>query len=147
MGWTHHWQREAELPAKPFEDAVADCRKLFELLKAPLADSKGYGQPEFTNDKIAFNGANGCVCEPFIINRIQQMHLGKNIVLGCCKTEHLPYDLCVQCTLIILKHHFGDAIKVTSDVTDSGWDEAKKACTEYLGYGNNFCLAEKPQVM
>jgi hypothetical protein len=142
MGWTHYWQREIELPAKSFADATTDCRKLFELLKTPLGDVKGKGEPVLAEDKIMFNGINGHSCEPFIINRIQPPRPGRSIVRGYCKTEHLPYDLCVQCTLIILKHHLGDAIKITSDGTDYDWEEARKACTKYLGYGDNFCLGQ-----
>jgi hypothetical protein len=59
MGWTHYWQREIELPAKSFAEAVADCRKIFNLLKAPLGDAEGKGEPVLAEDKIIFNGANG----------------------------------------------------------------------------------------
>jgi hypothetical protein len=70
MGWTHYWQREIELPAKPFADAVAECRKIFNLLKAPLGDAEGKNEPVLTEDKIVFNGADGYGCEPFIVSRL-----------------------------------------------------------------------------
>ncbi len=142
MGWTHYWQREVELPAKPFAEAVADCRKIFNLLKVPLGGAEGKGEPVLAQDKLEFNGADGCGCEPLIVNRIQSPRYGKTILRGYCKTEHLPYDLCVRCTLIILKHHLGDAIKVMSDGTNYDWDEARTACAKYLGYGNDFCLGQ-----
>jgi len=140
MGWTHYWQRDIELPVKPFAEAVADCRKIFNLLKVPIGDAEGKGEPMLTDDKIEFNGADGYGCEPFIINRIQQPRHGRTIVAERCKTEHLPYDLCVQCALIILQHHLAVAIKVMSDGTDYDWDEAERMCVKHLGYGNNFCL-------
>jgi hypothetical protein len=142
MGWTHYWQREIELPAKPFEDAVNDCRKLFESLNAPLAGAQGKNNPMFTDEKIAFNGAAGYGCEPFIVNRIQPLRPGRTVVRGYCKTERLLYDLYVQCALIILNHYLNDMIKVTSDGTDYDWDKARKTCVKYLGYGSDFCLGQ-----
>ena len=90
MGWTHYWRREIELPAKPFADAVADCRKIFNSLSVPLGDMEGNGEPELTDDKILFNGADSHGCEPCIINRIQPPRPGRTEVSGYCKTEHLP---------------------------------------------------------
>ncbi|MGD0784324.1 MAG: hypothetical protein ABR969_00720 [Sedimentisphaerales bacterium] len=142
MGWTHYWQRDVELPAKPFAEAVADCKKIFKLLTIPIGNAQGKGEPLLTDDKMEFNCADGYGCEPFIINRIQQPRHGRTIVAEYCKTEHLPYDLCVQCALIILQHHLAIAIKVMSDGTDYDWDEARRMCVKYLGYGNNFCLGK-----
>ncbi len=118
MGWTHYWQRDVELSAKPFADAVADCRKIFKSLTAPIGDAQGKGKPLLTDDKIVFNGADGSGCEPFIINRIQQPRHGRTIAAEYCKTEHLPYDLCVQCALIIFQHHLAIAIKVSNRPTN-----------------------------
>jgi hypothetical protein len=142
MGWTHYWQREIELPPKPFGEAVNDCITIFKSLTIPVGDAQGKGEPLLTYDRIEFNGRDGYGCEPFIINRIQRPKPGKSIVKEYCKTEHLPYDLYVRCVLIILQHYLSITIKIMSDGTDYDWDEARKICERYLGYGNHFCLSK-----
>ena len=52
----------------------------------------------------------------------------------------MPYDLHVQIALIILKHHLGDMITVTSDASDEDWQKATDFCQEKLGYGSDFKL-------
>lgn len=61
-------------------------------------------------------------------------------LFGCCKTNYRPYDLLVQCCLIVLKEHLGDAIIVTSDGDQQQWNEAADGCQIYLGYGLMFEL-------
>jgi len=64
-------------------------------------------------------------------------------VFSYCKTEQLPYDLCVQVALIVLKHHLGATIKITSDGGETDWQRARDSCIENLGYGQDFRL-DKP---
>lgn len=142
MGWTHHWKRETELPRKPFAAAVRDCQKVLPQIGITLAGFEGTGSPVFEDDVIVFNGAGGA-CEPFEIHQTEFDRRGRKIVWSFCKTEHLPYDLCVQVVLIVMKHHLGDAIVVTSDGTDNDWATARRTCQQHLGYGEEFRLAEK----
>lgn len=58
----------------------------------------------------------------------------------CCKTNMRPYDLCVQCCLVVFKEHFGDAVKVRSDGDSEDWNEARDVCQHVLGYGLLFAL-------
>jgi len=55
-----------------------------------------------------------------------------------CKTAYRPYDLNVQCCLIIFKHHFGDDFYVSSDGEANDWKDAKSVCQQALGYGKDF---------
>ncbi len=52
-----------------------------------------------------------------------------------CKTAFRPYDLCVIAILICFKKHFGDAVEVSSDGTDSQWFDGKLLCSKLLDYG------------
>lgn len=55
---------------------------------------------------------------------------------GFTKTNYRPYDLCVQCCLIILSHHLGSAqFRVRSDGSSGQWNEARDTCQHVLGYG------------
>ena len=55
---------------------------------------------------------------------------------GFCMTNYRPYDLCVQCCLLILNHYLGSALfRVSSDGTSGQWNDARDACQHVLGYG------------
>jgi hypothetical protein len=124
MGWTHYWKRSTELPPEKFAAAVRDCRKLLPALGIPLAGIDGNGIPHLADDGIAFNGVPSC--ERFEIHQTEFDRRGRAVMWGFCKTEKLPYDLCVQAALIVLKHHLGDAIVVNSDGTENDWSAAPR---------------------
>ena len=140
MGHTNYWTRVAELPAKEFAAAVKDCRKVMKHIGVPLAGRDGTGRPVFHPDEIAFNGKAPEDYETFWVARIIQDDEPK--VFEFCKTSHRPYDLCVQAALIVLKHHLGEAIAVSSDGDDASWDTARAACQKWLGYGAEFRLRD-----
>lgn len=195
MGYTHYWHRLPSLPADKFAAASADCRKLCDALPIPLGGGDGEGSPEFTPDRVWFNGhvqsgsfsrdggglmwpvakAEGvatigteaqaghwfagpmasarCVDEngdgsyetfgvELVLSREVDEDSGdaKGRIFDCCKTNYRPYDLNVQCCLIVLKEHLGDMIRVSSDGEDEQWNEARNACQVILGYGLTFQL-------
>jgi hypothetical protein len=142
MGWTHHWQRPIELPKVAFAAAVRDCRKVLPQTGIGLAGRDGTGMPILRDNAIVFNGADGARCEPFEIHQVEFDRHGRKVIWSFCKTEHLPYDLCVQVSLIILKHHLQDAITITSDGKDVDWSDAKRTCEQSAGYGQGFVLSK-----
>jgi len=58
------------------------------------------------------------------------------------KTAYKPYDLAVNIALIIIKHHLGKKIKVSSDGELEHWQDAMELTQTVLGYGKNFKLEE-----
>jgi hypothetical protein len=140
MGHTNFWKRNVELPSEAFAAAVKDCRKLLKQLKIPLAGGDGTGKPIFRDDLIEFNGKGPEHCETFAVSRITTARHGEAKVFEFCKTNERSYDLAVQCALIVLKHHLGEAITVSSDGADANWEEARKFCQDQLGYGDEFRL-------
>ena len=143
MGLSHYWEREIELPADRFGLAVEDCRKTLSSLDIVLAGFDGSGEPVISNDEIVFNGTDGLGCEPFVFKRTQLPRHGRNIPFSYCKTDHLPYDLCVKSALVILKHYLGKHLRVMSDGGDENWLDAKQACMSCVGYGTEFLLSSK----
>ena len=141
MGWTHYWNRESELPLDKFSDVTFDCRKVLESLDIPLAGIEGSGSPKITDDEILFNGIANAGCEPFDFKRIQLAKPGGDAVFDYCKTEHMPYDLAVQCCLVILKFHLGKLITVSSDGKEEDWEKAKSIIQEILGVKINTILS------
>lgn len=61
-----------------------------------------------------------------------------------CKTKFKPYDLAVQCALLIAKHHLANNIEVASQGSDFLWNDPRALCHAYLGYPlNEFYIDEK----
>jgi len=143
MGWTHFWQREISLPSDKFKNAMLDCRKIISAAQVELAGEDGTGDPVFTEDGIIFNGSSGMNCEPFIIKSYEPSRRSPARTFSYCKTEHLPYDICVQGVLIVLKHHLGNLIAVSSDGKEKDWKQAKQLCQKTLGYGNKFKIGRQ----
>ena len=142
MGWTHYWERGTELPKERFAKAAEDCRKVLGALGVPLADQRGGGMPTLSREQITFNGVGGEACEPFVVRMLETPRRRRNKTYCYCKTERLPYDLCVQVALIVLKHHLNEAISVSSDGRDEDWEQAREVCRAHLGYGADFTLRE-----
>lgn len=59
-----------------------------------------------------------------------------------CKTAFRPYDLAVNCFLIIARHHLGDDLIVRSDGTAAHWVDAVTICFNAFKY-NDFVLNDK----
>jgi hypothetical protein len=140
MGYTHFWKREPRLSEVMFQSVINDLQKVLADIDIPLAGSEGEGEPFLSLDKIVFNGVAGQGCENFRVLRVDAPRMDRSKVHSFCKTQKLPYDLVVQVALIIMKHYFSKAIKVSSNGVDEDWQKAKDICQENLGYGSDFEL-------
>lgn len=138
MGYTNNWQRPTEFPAQAFAAAVRDCQALFPTIDVPLAGFDGTGDPVLEEGHVVFNGRRPTTCEPFEISRVEFDRRGRAVFWSFCKTEQLPYDICVKAALIIFAHHLGDAIRVGSDGSNDDWTEARRIVVERFGYGQDF---------
>jgi hypothetical protein len=81
-----------------------------------------------------------CSHESFILERAtkREKYDKHELLFDFCKTAFKPYDLLVQCALIIAKHYLKDDIIVTSDGTIEQWQDAIKVCEKAFKYGNFF---------
>jgi hypothetical protein len=140
LGWTHYWEREIEVPEDLLASAAQDCRRAFEATNIGIAGTGGEGDPVLAQEGILFNGAEGLSCEDFVFPRIQVPRRQRKKPLGYCKTDHTPYDICVQIALIVLKHYLGSKIIIASDAKNDDWRRAKEICESSLGYGSDFVL-------
>lgn len=128
MGFTHYWLRPSELEREKFAAAVGDCRKVCEASGIPLRGIEGAAEPVFQDRVVAFDGG----CESFIVQRActdgspeRPSRSRPGNWFGYCKTERLPYDLCVQAALVVLEHHLGAAFRVSSDGDSAAWDSRR----------------------
>jgi len=85
-----------------------------------------------------------CSYEPFILNRVVEKERRNphdpdpdQRVFECCKTAFRPYDLAVQCALLIGKHHLRERFGVSSGGSDWHWNDARRVCYLHLGYPLN----------
>ena len=92
---------------------------------------EGKGEPEFTSERIAFNGdeSKGLDHETFSINRDNTKRAAAvgsrdGLVFEFCKTNRKPYDIMVQLSMLRLKHHFPET-KISSDGDSSDWKNAR----------------------
>ncbi len=138
MGYTHYWERLEVLPRPQFVAAVEDCRRLCEALHIPLGDAEGNGNPTFTDAEICFNGhVTSGPWEPFHVPRIfrprhpHQQGAG-GLWFSFCKTNHQPYDMCVQGCLIVLNHRLACAVHCRTSASarwasSSDWQRITKS--------------------
>ncbi len=79
-----------------------------------------------------------CCCESFNLPRALARTKRKPDEEGryffCCKTAFKPYDLAVQCALLICKHRLGERIAISSGGSDFHWNDPRRFCFAHLGY-------------
>lgn len=142
MGITHHWKRPTELANGEFANAILDLRKLIDVAGLEIAGFDGTGHPILLPDHVVFNGPAPMSCEPFEVAQTEFDRRGRPEFYGHCKTQRLPYDIAVKAALIILAHHLGPSISVTSDIGDDDWSEARELVQKHLGFGDGFRLSQ-----
>lgn len=118
MGYTHYWEsKEPNFNEEKFVEFSQDCEKILALAKQDgikLAGGLGEAEP-ITNEKIVwFNGVGDESHESFSMNQNEGD-------FDFCKTNNKPYDIVVTACLVMLKHHFRESVKVSSDGTPLEW--------------------------
>lgn len=146
MGFSHYLYRPKQLDKNKFSEAVKDCKKVCESIKAPITyfdtyfdkDEEGDGNI-FSSNTISFNGIGEDAHEPFIVHQDFPLEgyvqWDEDKIFQFCKTARKPYDTAVVTCLIILYHYFGDEIKICSDGFPEEWKTGLQAVQDCLGYG------------
>jgi hypothetical protein len=82
-----------------------------------------------------------CSYESFVVERELKPEEAKSqnpgrrgLHFDSCKTGFRPYDLAVQCALLVIKHHLGKAFEVYSSGSDWHWNDARRICYVHVGY-------------
>ena len=129
MGYTHYWYQDPKLDADKFAAASLDIAKVIEASEVTLAGGMGDAgtTPEIGPEKIWINGVEDDAHETFAIEptaKKQDWESGEDSkVFNFCKTARKPYDEVVTASLAVLKHHLGDALRVSSDGDFDEWSE------------------------
>ena len=78
-----------------------------------------------------------CSFESFTLRRMPKRCFDDGEVLPCgdsCKTGFRPYDLAVQCVLLIAKHYLGEHFLVYTAGSDYVWNDPRQLCYLHLDY-------------
>ena len=153
MGYTHYFYRPTHLNKTGFAQAAADCAKVVKAADIPIQYEYDQAKPAcFIDNLIWFNGVGDDGHETFAIPQILTPESWSNPdekgqYFNFCKTAQKPYDLCVTACLIILKHYFGNDFKVSSDGEQEDWVPAINLVQATLGYGEDFKIHDKDEVV
>lgn len=144
MGATHYWYQPEDFGAERWKACISDVRRLlpeFERLGVKLVcDSGNSTEPIINDTMVRFSGPGAAGNEVFLLNRRGVIRPGRKEAFSFCKTAMKPYDLAVMACLIVAKHHFGDAFRVSSDNDHEKWNPGRELCVRVLGYGSDFKL-------
>lgn len=148
VGYTHSWYRPVRLDGKKFEAAVRDFALLGRVLESAgveLSGPGGSGTAILSRRVLAFNGKPGH-CEDFEISVEDRAErtVRNGLVFGFCKTNRARYDLAVMVALLILKHHLGDDLKVSTDGDNGAWQGAWLMVERELNYGSSWEVLTRP---
>jgi len=86
------------------------------------------------------DGSYETFCIEQYMKRPEFQSSNESLAFDCCKTAFRPYDLNVQCCLIVFKNYFDGDFKVRSDGESENWNEARDICQHIVGYGLGFEL-------
>ncbi len=97
---------------------------------------------------VSMRCCNGsCSYETFWLPRIREKgEFGsqeKGKIFDFTKTAYRPYDLIVNCALLIAKNHLGDDIDVSTDGEKEHWQDAIKICAIVLEDVFDFEISKK----
>ena len=131
MGYTHYWNYTK--PSKDFDDEYINVLLDINLgLKnldksIVLRGGDGTGTPEFTRERICFNGdgQQGLDHETFLFNKEPDN-------FKFCKTNHKPYDFFVGVCLLSLSNRI-TGFEFSSDGDNREWEPIILFYQKFIG--------------
>lgn len=114
--------------------------------KEPPYDPKA--EPHISGPMLETRVCGGnCAGEPFFVDRRYVVRdwerpADGNLYDCSCHTDFKPYDLIVTAALIRIKERLGDAILITSENPEHGFEDAKRLCRELFGWSSRFELED-----
>ena len=119
MGYTHYYEildTEADLKIVEIGRDIAEVIRRCEV---PIWDVEGTpgGAPRISRRRIAFNGIEPGACDDFLYPPMFDLNpsLGLREGYSYCKTHRYEYDIVVCVSLLVIKHHLGDNVRMSSD--------------------------------
>jgi len=114
------WYRRGELDQDKYERISVDCASICNTLD--VEGGTWFAATLFTKRACGGDGSP----EIFAMRCINK------------QSKFKPYDLAIQCCLIVFAHHLDEGFYIYLDDKESQWSGAKAACQAVLGYGADF---------
>lgn len=109
MGYTHYWSIKRPIGARKWGLIGHDIMELIVASPVPVQFENDDPKPAYVgSDMIRFNGTGDGGYETFLLEP------GRTN-FEFCKTGRRPYDIMVCAALIVLQHHAGKSVEVSSD--------------------------------
>lgn len=164
MGYTHYWKRYRSHDENKWQQFTEDTKQLIHLIiKVPfflenkilLSGGGGATQPVVNNNEVILNGKYPDACEDFVIRKnshlphqsIKKFFVGDAVDFSFCKTRWLPYDAVVVAVLCLYKHHFGDAVEISSDGDENDWSVGVNLVNKIFSYDLSYTEVTKTAEM
>ncbi len=128
MAYTHYWNHE-EIPEPSWDRIIKDVKRLYDSVGEVITAEYDTDDPPIADkDEIRFNGRGDDGYGTFYFPRV-----GKGFAY--CKTDQRNYDKAVMVVLLLIKHHAGKAVQLSSDgEEDVEWKPAIEYVRKYYGY-------------
>ena len=119
MGYTHYYTVADPLGDLKVLEIAADVKSIIMASEIQIGDWNGEpgSEPKLGPDEINFNAMQPDDFQDFRYPPpFEQNHrTGIEEGFSFCKTNRMPHDPVVCATLIAIKHHLGDQVRVSSD--------------------------------
>ena len=134
MGYTHYWTfsqsprtQRAAVHETQYQKAILECQKVVRKLAEWNRNTHGSSlMSGFTAHckPGEYGGLNvGATKDEGGENFIMREHFSENETQDFCKTSRSSYDVAVVACLAVLKYRLGDNFQVSSDGSDSEWED------------------------
>ena len=158
MGYTHYFGKIDQLDAGKWAGFKQDVETLLTEHYNPslklVQESDNTQEPEITDKFVRFNGVGNNGHETFYFDRLQHKHPWAKPLApypkdhyyhNFCKTARKPYDLYVVAVLTLAEHHFGDAVKFTSDGVDEDLAKGRELAESVIAINNRPKKKQEPK--
>ena len=119
MGYTHYYEiLDAKVDLK-IREIGRDIAAVIRRCEVPIGNTQGTpgSRPLISPRRIAFNGIEPEACDDFSYPPIFDLNprLGLREGYSYCKTHRYPYDIVVCVSLLVINHHLGDNVRLSSN--------------------------------
>ena len=119
MGYTHYYEVMDKRMNLKIDEIGEDIAAVIRRCEVPIGNTQGTpgSRPLISPRHIAFNGIDPEACEDFSYPPMFELNpcLGLREGYSYCKTHRYPYDIVVCVSLLIIKHHLGDNVRLSSN--------------------------------
>jgi hypothetical protein len=143
MGYSAYWDATpGAYESAAFSKFVARVGDVLGAAPVSIAGPDGNGAPLLTGDLVSLNGAPDEMCETLYIPRVVVADDNPSQVFNSCKTAWQPYDVVATAILLLYRHHFPDAVTLSSDGEPAEWEPGRDLVKAACGFAPEIVFSE-----